>query len=90
MQCKNAWNREFIDQACTKTFRNNELKKHRENILFEREKCLLPEAQQELVRRREIVRLMTEKDTLYQHIRNSEMKLLQVRPVREANLDNER
>jgi len=56
MQCKNAWNREFIDQACTKTFRNNELKKHRENILFEREKCLLPEAQQELVRRREIVR----------------------------------
>ena len=45
MQCKNVWNREFIDSACTKSFRNKELKNHRENILFERQKCLLPDTQ---------------------------------------------
>lgn len=45
MKCKNAWNREFIDKSCTKTFRNKELKIHRENILMEREKSYLPETQ---------------------------------------------
>ena len=57
MQCKNAWNREFIDEACTKTFRNEKLKKHRENILFEREKCFLPDAQVILAHRKECERL---------------------------------
>jgi hypothetical protein len=54
MQCKSAWNREFVDQACTKTFRNGDLKLHRENILFEREKCLLPAAQAVVVQRKEL------------------------------------
>jgi hypothetical protein len=45
MNCKNVWNREFIDSACTKTFRNKDLKTHRENILLERQKCLMPETQ---------------------------------------------
>lgn len=45
MNCKNLWNREVIDQACTKLFRNTKLKNHRENILFEREKCLMPDTQ---------------------------------------------
>ena len=53
MQCKNIWNREFIDSACTKTFRNHQLKDHRENILFEREKCLLPDAQVILAHRKD-------------------------------------
>ena len=43
--CKNEWNREFVDKSCTKTFRNKNLKIHRENILLEREKSYLPEAQ---------------------------------------------
>ena len=54
MNCKNVWNREFIDASCTKTFRNKELKTHRENILFEREKCLLPDTQPAVQRIREI------------------------------------
>ena len=55
MQCKHEWNREFIDHSCTKLFRNGELKTHREQILFEREKCFLPEAQEMVVRRKKIV-----------------------------------
>ena len=54
MHCKSAWDREFIDKSCTKTFRNDGLKTHREQILFEREKCLLPEAQTVVANRREI------------------------------------
>lgn len=45
MSCKKEWNREFVDSSCTKVFRNGKLKKHRENILVEREKCLLPQTQ---------------------------------------------
>ena len=60
MQCKNAWNREFVDVACTKTFRNHSLKSHRENILFEREKCLLPDAQVILAHRKECDRQIRE------------------------------
>ena len=46
MSCKHVWNREFIDQSCTKVFRNKSLKSHRENVLFEREKSYLPETQE--------------------------------------------
>ena len=50
MNCKNAWGREVVDEACTKTFRNKELKIHRENILLDREKCMMPETQPLVVR----------------------------------------
>ena len=46
MGCKKLWNREVVDGACTKIFRDTKLKKHRETILFEREKCLLPQSQE--------------------------------------------
>ena len=42
MGCRKLWARDVIDEACTATFRNGPLKKHRETILFEREKCLMP------------------------------------------------
>jgi len=63
MGCKKAWNREFVDQSCTKVFRNTILKKHRENILFEREKCLFPQTQvlvQRKKQRIETARLLQE------------------------------
>ena len=45
MGCKTLWNREFVDSFCTKSFRNIEFKKRRENVLFERQKLLMPETQ---------------------------------------------
>lgn len=45
MNCKHEWSREFLDRVCTKNFINKKLKTHRETILFEREKCLMPETQ---------------------------------------------
>ena len=44
------WNREFVDTFCTKYFRNTELRRHRETILFEREKVRMPETQHEVER----------------------------------------
>ena len=51
MKCRHAWNREFIDMHLSKTFRNTKYKEHRENVLFEREKALLPQTQQLLEQR---------------------------------------
>ena len=45
MKCKKIWSREFLDERLSKQFINNELKTHRENTLFEKEKNLLPETQ---------------------------------------------
>ena len=55
MNCKKGWNREFVDQSCTKVFRNKDLKTHRENILFEREKCLFPQTQILVQRKKQII-----------------------------------
>ena len=50
MGCKNLWNREFVDTWCTQYFRNTELRRHRENVLFEREKIRMSETQPEVER----------------------------------------
>lgn len=63
MSCKKAWNREFVDLNCTKVFRNKELKTHRETILVERERCLLPQTQELVARRKQeinTIRLLEE------------------------------
>jgi len=45
MNCKKIWSREFLDDKLPKQFINTDLKTHREHILFEKEKNLLPETQ---------------------------------------------
>lgn len=42
MSCRRAWNRDFIDSYLSRAFRIGELKKHRENILLDREQSRLP------------------------------------------------
>ena len=78
MGCKTLWNREFVDSFCTKYFRNTELRKHREHILFEREKALMPQSQKEVERilnirklRREARRLRVLLIDIYQRYRIS-------------------
>jgi hypothetical protein len=45
MFCKIAWQREFFDKVLCPGFRLKEYRRHRENILCEREKIRLPETQ---------------------------------------------
>jgi hypothetical protein len=42
MSCRRAWNRDFIDSYLSTAFRKGALKKHREDILLDREKARLP------------------------------------------------
>jgi len=46
MSCKHPWNREFLDANLSRNFRIKEYKKHRENVLFERESSFFPETVQ--------------------------------------------
>lgn len=61
MGCKNTWNRLFIHSWATKRFCNTTLRRHREEVLFEREKSLLPETQPEVER---ILRLRDVRETI--------------------------
>jgi hypothetical protein len=45
MGCKAQWNRQFVDSWCTQVFRNDVYRKHREEVLFEKEKALFPQTQ---------------------------------------------
>lgn len=42
MSCRKLWNREFMDATFSKCFMNTEYKKHRETVLIDRERSLLP------------------------------------------------
>ena len=86
MGCKTLWNREFVDSFCTKYFRNTELRRHRENILFEREKALMPQTQPEVERVLHIRRLRDIiKDQKYKlielHNRYKTFDLDQIHPI---------
>ena len=45
MNCKKTFTFDFISEHCTSVFITKTLKSHRENVLFDREKSLLPETQ---------------------------------------------
>lgn len=45
MHCSKLWDRDFIDDTLTATYRMNDYKKHRENILLDREIALMPATQ---------------------------------------------
>lgn len=67
MSCKNAWSRDFWMDTFPKTFINNDLKKHRQNVLFNREKSLLPatlpiaERMREGIKLKETIKILDEK-----------------------------
>ena len=68
MNCKKMWTREFIDNMLPKQFINTELKNHRENILFEREKNLLPDTQGN-------VRLLQQQEQIDAEIKQIEVQI---------------
>lgn len=57
MNCKKKWSREQVDEYVSKAFRNGQLKKRREELLYEKEKALLPASQSEVQRVKEVQRM---------------------------------
>lgn len=45
MSCRRVWNRDFLMQNLPKTWVDKDLKKHRENVLFDRERSMMPATQ---------------------------------------------
>lgn len=61
MSCKHLWDREFLESKLTKTFLNGPLKTHREEVLFEVEKGLLPETQPYAERMKQVLEMQDKK-----------------------------
>ncbi len=83
MKCNVGWNREFIDIVLSKAFRTNDLKKHRENILVDREKSMLPATihlvEEELRKRKvrqEIEDIQAEKAALYLKLKELDNQII--------------
>jgi hypothetical protein len=54
MNCKKNWTLDTLDTYITKSFRNKELKEHREKVLIDRERSLLPATIPEVARFKKI------------------------------------
>lgn len=65
MNCHVPWTLDFVDGVFSKNFRNNEYKKHREDILLEREKSLLPSTMPYVEEERRRRELQDENTNLY-------------------------
>ena len=50
MSCRKSWSRHLLSQSFTSKFMNDQYKSHRENVLFELEKSLMPTTQNEVER----------------------------------------
>jgi hypothetical protein len=57
MSCKVYWDRKFISKNFTKDFLSKEYKKHRENLLFQKEIAMLPATQPYAEREIEMIKL---------------------------------
>ena len=86
MKCKNNWNREFIDSFCSKVFRLKQYREHRENVLFDRERGLMPGTQPEVERiinirhLRVIIRDQRERIIELHHIHQTDFNSLILHP----------
>lgn len=83
MRCKIPWDLEVILSGFTKSFFQTEWRKHREKVLFEREKALLPASQQE-VRNEQLMQemqMLQSLATLYKKSTKGEKYLAEAREI---------
>ena len=82
MSCKKTFTYDFITNNCTSVFVTKNLKTHRENVLFDREKAMLPETQPFVVienQRREynnqISTIAEQKNALLRQVRQLDVQI---------------
>jgi len=82
MNCKKVYLHEFLAENCTTIFINKTLKTHREHVLFDREKALMPMSQNDVVltkqrceHEKNIKRLLDEKNELTARLRKNSREL---------------
>jgi hypothetical protein len=77
MSCRHEWDVEFMRISMTRAFMDKEYKIHRENMLLEREKSMLPSAQLELERQDKL-----------QELRNELFKLERIVYLKKVEIDD--
>lgn len=75
MNCRRAWNRDFIDSYLSMAFRKGALKKHREDVLLDREKARLPLLQPRIEARVQSQDILSEINQFNKKIREMEMAI---------------
>jgi hypothetical protein len=68
MECRKAWTRETMDTILLTTWLNGEYKKHRENVLLDRERSRLPAAQLIIARRKQAEEYYPEREKLHEEM----------------------
>ena len=81
MNCGLHWNRAFLDEHFTPTWRNGDLKKHRAVVLFERERSLIPATQPHVEREAQLRTLRGAKDAAFAAYRASMLAQRNARAV---------
>jgi hypothetical protein len=79
MNCRRAWNRDFIDSYLSIAFRKGQLKKHREDILLDREKARLPLLQPRVEARVQAEGIIQDISNINKRIREMEIELARER-----------
>lgn len=79
MGCRRGWTREVLDSLCLITWINGDYKKHRENVLFDRERSRLPAAQIVLERQKKAKELEPLKKQINQQINALEIQIAELR-----------
>ena len=75
MECRKAWTRETLDTILLTTWLNGDYKKHRENVLLDREKSRLPAAQLIVARRKQAEEYYPERQRVADEIKELLEKL---------------
>ena len=76
--CGREWTRQYISNAFTAGFINGKLKKHKEQVLFDSERALLPATQPIVERQIKLENLAIEQVNIRQQIRELQHKKMQV------------
>lgn len=85
MGCRKAWTREVMDSVLVPTWVNTDYKKHRENVLVDRERSRLPAAQLIIERKK----LATERQPILDALYKELAVLAEARRKIEVNLNRE-
>lgn len=79
MNCRRAWNREILTEKLPASFINDKYKTHRETVLYERERSLLPNTQPKVVQVMQRRAIEKERETLMANAQAQQKILSQIR-----------
>lgn len=79
MSCKHVWTRDFLINSTSKSWVDKDLKKHRENTLFEREKSMMPATQGAVEEYLEKKKVYEELQKLGEQRRKLESQVMEIR-----------